>query len=369
MVMSPEAVFVPASLAAQARSLQRDTRIRRDGRPAFARVARLAYTSVMLCTMTRLRRLSTPVTLPPEPLPRTARVALCAAFAATSFFAPPASAQLPQVHKPPTLEGVLAASKPTDWRPLDPQNTLYMQLASGRVVIELAPQFAPAYVANIKKLVRERYFDGLPIERVQDDFVTQWGDPAHTKSLGSAEHSLAAEFMVSFADVPFTPLTDPDTYAPEVGFSNGFPMARDPRIGRAWLVNCYGMVGAGRNDDVESGNGSELYAIIGQAPRQLDRNVALVGRVVQGMELLSSLPRGRGPLGFYTQDGPRITIESIRVAADLPPEQRSRLEVMRTDTPTFQDLIESRRNRRDAWYKVPAGRVDVCNVPIPVRSR
>jgi peptidylprolyl isomerase len=281
----------------------------------------------------------------------------------------PAAAQVPAVHKPPTLDAVLAASKPSDWQPLDPENTLYMLLPSGRVIIELAPQFAPRYVANIKALVREKYFDGLAVERVQDDFVTQWGDADHTKSLGSAEHSVPAEFIISSADVPFTALPDPDTYAPEVGFSGGFPVARDPRIGRAWLVHCYGMVGAGRDNDVDSGNGSELYAVIGQAPRQLDRNVALVGRVVQGMELLSSLPRGKGPLGFYTKDAPRLTIESVRVAADVPAEQRVRLSVMRTDTRTFQEVIESRRNRRDAWYKVPAGRVDVCNVPIPVRSQ
>ncbi len=309
---------------------------------------RLAYTSVMLCI----------------------RIRLCSALATAALMALPAArAQLPEAHKPPTLEGVLAASKPSDWQALDPQNTLYMQLAGGRVVIELAPQFAPEYVANIKKLVRERYFDGLVVERVQDNFVTQWGDPAHTKSLGSAQHSVPAEFMISSADVPFTALTDPDTYAPEVGFSEGFPVARDPRVGRAWLVHCYGMVGAGRNDDVDSGNGSELYAVIGQAPRQLDRNVALVGRVVEGMELLSSLPRGRGPLGFYTPEGPRVRIESIRLAADLPAQQRLKLEVLRTDTSTFQQLVEARRNRRDAWYKVPAGRIDVCNVPIPVRSR
>lgn len=279
------------------------------------------------------------------------------------------AAELPAAHKPATVADIVAASRPSDWKPLDPENTLYMQLPAGRVVIELAPKFAPEYVTNIKTLVREGYFDGLAIERVQDDFVVQWGDPDHRRSLGAAKRSLPAEFVVSARDVPFTPLEDPDTYAPEVGFSGGFPAARDPAVGRAWLVHCYGMVGAGRNDDVESGNGSELYAVIGQAPRQLDRNVALVGRVVRGMELLSSLPRGTGPLGFYTKREQRTRIESMRVAADVPARERSRLEVMRTDTRTFAELIEARRNRRDAWYKVPAGHADVCNIPIPVRPR
>jgi peptidylprolyl isomerase len=294
--------------------------------------------------------------------------AAAAAEPETRKSAPPGS-RAPLVHMPPTEARVVAEAKPSDWRPLDPQNTLYLQLPAGRVVIELAPRFAPQYVANIKKLVRDHYFDGLAMERVQDNFVVQWGDPDHSRSLGTAEKTLPAEFIVSSKDVPFTPLPDPDTYAPEVGFAGEFPAARDPKIGREWLVHCYGMVGAGRDDDVESGNGSEIYAVIGHAPRQLDRNVALVGRVVEGMERLSSLPRGSGQLGFYTSRERRVPIESIRLAADVPPDQRSHLEVLRTDTRTFAALIEARRNRRDSWYKVPAGRIDVCNVPIPARSR
>jgi peptidylprolyl isomerase len=127
------------------------------------------------------------------------------------------------------------------------------------------------------------------------------------------------------------------------------------------------MVGAGRGNDPESGSGAELYVVTGHAPRQLDRNVALVGRVVQGMELLASLPRGSGPMGFYEQPSRHVPIRRVRIAADVPEAERSRLEVLRTDTATFQALVEARRNRRDEWYRVPAGYIDVCNVPIPVR--
>ncbi len=129
------------------------------------------------------------------------------------------------------------------------------------------------------------------------------------------------------------------------------------------------MVGAGRSNEIDSGNGAELYVVIGNAPRQLDRNIALVGRVVQGMEPLSTLPRGTGPLGFYEKPEQYVPIESVRLAADLPAAQRVALEVMRTDTPTFEALVESRRNRQDDWYKVPAGHVDLCNVPVPVRPQ
>jgi peptidylprolyl isomerase len=168
--------------------------------------------------------------------------------------------------------------------------------------------------------------------------------------------------------LPFTPLPDVDGYAPQVGFSGGFPAARDPKSGQAWLAHCYAMVGAGRGDDVESGNGGELYVVIGHAPRQLDGNIALVGRVVQGMERLAALPRGGPNMGFYEQAAQHVPIRRVRVAADLPEAERARLEVLRTDTATFEALVEARRNRRDAWYKRPAGYIDLCNVPIPVRA-
>jgi peptidylprolyl isomerase len=138
-------------------------------------------------------------------------------------------------------------------------------------------------------------------------------------------------------------------------------------MGRAWLVHCYGMVGAGRDNDVDSGGGTELYVVIGQAPRHLDRNVTLLGRVVSGVELLSVMPRGTGPLGRYERPEQYVPLTSLRVAADVPPAQRTNLEVLRTDTPTFLAYLEARRNRHEEWFKVPAGRVDVCNVPVPVR--
>jgi len=271
--------------------------------------------------------------------------------------------------KPLTTAEVLAASTPADWRAIDPQNTVYMDLPSGRVIIELAPQFAPHYVANVEMLARQGYFNGLWVERVQDNYVAQWGDPDNKKPVGNAPRTIAAEFERTSRGLPFMPLAEPDTYAPEVGFSDGLPVAIDPKFGRAWLIHCYGMVGAGRDNDVDSGGGTELYAVIGQAPRHLDRNVTLLGKVVQGMDLLASLPRGKGMLGFYEKPEQRVPIASFKVASDVPESQRTPLEELRTDTQTFTDYIEARRNRHEAWFKVPAGHVDVCNVPIPVRPR
>ena len=268
-----------------------------------------------------------------------------------------------------TTAEVLAESTPADWRLIDPQSTLYMDLPAGRVIIELAPQFAPHYIANVETLARQGYFNGLWVERVQDNYVAQWGDPEGKKPVGNAQRSVAAEFERSSRGLSFMPLAEPDSYAPEVGFSDGFPAALDPKLGRAWLIHCYGMVGAGRDNDVDSGGGTELYAVIGHAPRHLDRNVTLLGRVVQGIELLSSLPRGTGAMGFYEKPEQRVTIKSFKVASDVPEAQRTPLEELRTDTQTFTDYIDARRNRHEEWFKVPAGHIDVCNVPIPVRAR
>src|SRR5437016_9362844 len=280
----------------------------------------------------------------------------------------PAAAEQPP-KKPLTMAEALAASTPAEWRPLDPRNTLYLELAAGRVIIELAPRFAPHYVANVEALAREGYFDGLSIIRAQDNYVVQWGDPDGKKPIRTAQRTLAAEFERSARSLPFTPLPDPDTYAPEVGFADEFPVAVDPKLGRAWLVHCYGMVGAGRDNDVDSGGGTELYVLFRSAPRHLDRNVTLLGRVVSGMERLSVMPRGSGTLGFYERPGERTPIRSLRLAADVPAAERSELEVLRTDTPTFLAYAEARRSRHEEWFKVQAARLDVCNLPIPARPR
>ena len=304
---------------------------------------------------------------------------LCAAgmIASACLLAADAFAADGGLRKPPTMADVIKASKPSDWHALDPANTLYLDLKSGRVVIELAPAFAPNHVANIKALVKEDYFDGLAILRVQDNYVVQWGDPYADARSGeanqprpvkTAKRTLKAEFSIPLNDkLPFVRLPDVDGWAAQTGFSGDFPSARDSKLGQAWLTHCYGTIGVGRDLDADSGGGTELYAVIGPA-RWLERNITAVGRVVQGMELLSSLPRGSAAMGFYDKPGQRVKIERVRLAADVPVAERTNLEIMRTDTPAFAALVESRRNRIDEFYKVPLGHVDVCSVPIPVRA-
>ncbi len=289
---------------------------------------------------------------------------LIAGLLSASPDAPPAAKVWPL-----TLAEVLAATEAGDWRRPDPQQLLYLDLASGeRVVIELAAQFAPEHVANIQTLARGGYYDKLPIVRSQDNYVVQWGDPDGKHDQGKATPNLAAEFSRSGKDAPkFTRLVDGDVYAPEVGFVDGFPSARDPASESLWLAHCYGMVGVGRDEAIDSGNGSELYVVTGHAPRHLDRNVTLVGRVLQGMEALSSLPRGSGAMGFYADGESRPLIRQLRLGTDVPEAERIDLQVLRTDGDAFEAVIKARRHRRESWFHTPTGKVELCNVPLPVR--
>ena len=269
--------------------------------------------------------------------------------------------------KPVTVDELIASSPAQDWRSPDPDNTLYLQVPGGRVVIELAPQVAPAHVTNIKTLVRAHYFDGLAIIRVQDNYVVQWDDADKKHVVPGTVHLVAPEFTAAVNVGHFDPLPEHDVYASEVGFLDGFPAGRDSHSGIVWLAHCYGMVGVGRDDPPES-DGTEMYAVIGNAPRQLDRNVTLVGRILKGAELLASLPRGSGEMGFYTKDEKPVPIVSVRIAADLTPAERTPVEVLRTDSATFHTVLEQRRNRHESWFKFNPGHIDLCNVPLPVRT-
>ena len=295
-----------------------------------------------------------------------AALALCACQsppASTASAIPP-----PPEGNTPSPSEVIAASKAAEWRALDPENTLYMDFPEGRVVIEMAPQFAPSHVANVKALSREGFFVNGAVTRVQDNFVTQWAqaaDPARPAKVGVEK--LNAEFTLPRAAIAsFDILPDPDTYADEIGFINGMTAARD--AASVWLTHCYGMVGVGRENDENSGGGTELYVIIGHSPRNLDRQLTMLGRVVQGMEIMSAFPRGTGDAGFYKTPAEYRRYADIKVAADVPASQRTNLEVMRTDSASFATLVNSRRWRKDDFYKQPVGRIGLCNITVPVRA-
>jgi peptidylprolyl isomerase len=219
-------------------------------------------------------------------------------------------------------------------------------------------------------LARGGYWDGATVYRVQDNYVAQWGlnesDKPWPKGVTAKP---PAEYTRALKGLAITSLGSPDPYAPNAGFADGWPVAYSAKAGWADLVHCYATVGVGRDLSPDTGTGGELYAVIGHAPRQLDRNIALVGRVIDGVDRLSSLPRGTEALGFYKDKAQYVPIASIRLASDMPASERPSYEYMDTRSATFARYLKVRANRHDDFYIRPAGGVDLCNVQVPVRKK
>ncbi len=270
--------------------------------------------------------------------------------------------------KPLTPNDIIAKAPAAAWRPIPADDLLVMDLRNGgRIVIQLAPNFAPVHVANIRALARGGWWDGAAIYRVQDNYVAQWGinEAKRALSAGAVAHP-PHEYTRPARGLVLPPLGSPDPYAKNVGFSRGWPVALYTD-GSASLTHCYGSVGVGRDLHPDTGTGGELYAIIGHSPRQLDRNIAIVGRVVSGIEQLSALPRGSETMGFYKAGSVAKPIVAVALASAMPAAQRPSFQYLDTASPSFARYLHVRKNRNDDFYRVAAGGVDLCNVPVPVR--
>lgn len=157
----------------------------------------------------------------------------------------------------------------------DLENTLYLDLKDGRVVIELLPDIAPKHVARVKELARKGFYDGTPFHRVIEGFMAQGGDPTGSGSGGSDLPDLPAEFT------------------------------RERRFLR-------GTVGAARTSDPNSAN-SQFFIMFAPAPN-LDGQYTIWGQVTSGMEHVDAIKRGSGGSGSVS--GPDKIIH-MRVAADV----------------------------------------------------
>lgn len=260
------------------------------------------------------------------------------------------------------------------WIRIDPDDIMVMDTAVGRMVIQLAPQFAPEHVAAIKALVKAGRFDDGRIVRVQDNYVVQWAarpldgkepvsQPPDVREQRQRPHPLPAEYERSSAGLVFTPSPYRDSYA-EAGWANGWQAARDPATGTTWLAHCYGTVGVGRDMPPDTGDGAELYAVIGHGPRHLDRNIANVGRVLAGIEPHAALPRGTEALGFYKDERQRVKINRVRLASQIAGFPA--WQMMDTASPSFAAVVQARANRTGFFVR-PAGAADLCTLKVPVR--
>ena len=320
---------------------------------------------------------------------------------------------------------VVATASADEWVDIDPADLLVMDLAPDRdgrprrVVIQLLPRpFSQGWVDNIRTLATAHWWDGTSVNRVQDNYVVQWGDASELKPLPTGIKPVpqsayeteqldiqstrsgeprSAEFDADIRDAmqdmlkrdrrhPQAPTPDMvstrtkhavdgwhqrDAYADYVQFDSGWPLGNqgEGADARFWPIHCYGMVGVGRNLPPDTGTGADLYVVIGQATRQLDRNIAVVGRIIAGIERLTSLPRGTGALGFYERAEERVPIRSVRLATELATAEQPQFQYLSTLSTSFRRYIDARANRRDPFYLRPAGGVDICNLPVPIRAR
>ena len=288
---------------------------------------------------------------------------LLALAAATEFAAAP---------RPKPTAGQLAAAAPADaWGAIDPADLVLIDFADGqRAVVWLARDFVPVHVANIRTIARSGWWGDASVYRVQDNYVTQWGDASEKKppAAGIDRHPPAEYEWAWGAHGRAIPNPYRDAYATRTGFAlSGWAVAGDGA--RQWLPHCYGMVGVARDLAPDTGTGGDLYTVIGHAPRHLDRNIALVGRVIDGMAALSALSRGTGGgLGLYEDPKQRVPIKRIVLAADMPVAERPAYQYLRPDAPVFAATLEARANRGGPFFAVPAGAADLCNLMVPVRK-
>ena len=259
---------------------------------------------------------------------------------------------------------ILQNSAPGDWRALDPDDLLYIDLERGRVVVALATQLAPAHVTQIKALAREQFYDGLSFYRVIDGFVAQGGDALETREIKNAAETMTAEFDQTITDeISFNAIKDQDGYADQVGFVDSLPAGIDVADEKIWHLHCTGAFAFGRNNEPDSAS-TEFYITL-QPQRYLDRNLSVFGRVVQGMEHLQALRRVSPPQS--ADDDMGETILSMRIASDLPEAERTALEILDSSTETFAAYYESRRNRPEAFFHFRHNYMDVCQFGVPVR--
>jgi len=248
-----------------------------------------------------------------------------------------------------------------------PENLMVMRMgASKTVVIELAPNYAPQHIANIKHMIKSGFFNGSAVLRVQDNYVTQWGRPDDDpiKPVG-IKTNLPAEYDHERPD-GFQSLPYKDAYAKKIGVADGWAVASDNR--RFWLPHCYGAVAVGRDSVPDTGTGESLYTVIGHSPRHLDRNLTVVGRVIAGMEHLTALPRGTGVLGFYNTLKERTSITKVELMSDLSADKQTGFERLKTEKPIYNQWVKARANRAGPFFLLPFNAIDICHASPPIRE-
>jgi peptidylprolyl isomerase len=239
------------------------------------------------------------------------------------------------------------------WHSIDPGNTLVIDTTKGRMIVALEPRLAPNAVERVKRLARMHVYDGLLMWRVVDqpgfNFV-QTGDPHNHDGDRSALPDLRAEFS---ANIPANQIRFVrDGLAPE-GFLGAVPVGASYAGGkpRVWGAYCAGVMGMGRERDVDSAN-AEIFFMRGTT-RNFDHDYTVVGRIVVGLDVIRAAAVGVPP------KRPDRMLR-VRVLSDLPSSERPSIEAPDTHSAEFDRLVAAARRARGADFSV-------CDISVPVR--
>lgn len=271
---------------------------------------------------------------------------------------------------PATAETATAASAaPVDnaWQLLPQDNLLYLETDQGRIVILLAPQFAPEHVKRVKQLVKSGFYDGVTFYRVIEGFVAQFGVPEHEWGSRAKLTPMKAEFSWPVrGDDPYLLVQRPDLLAEETGFNQGFAVAREQH--QEWLVHCPGVVNMARANEPDTGV-ADIAIMMGQAPRHLDKNMSAFGKVIWGQYAVNRIRRGDpAEGGVISSAAARTVIKQARLGSDLAADRQLQLEMLSTTSSEFSQSLAERRSRTHVFYQHKGnGNMDVCYPQVPVQ--
>ncbi len=257
------------------------------------------------------------------------------------------------------------AAAPADWREVAPGDLLRFDTSEGRILIEMAPEFAPRHVQRISRLAATDFYDGTVFHRVIDTFMAQGGDPWGSGAGGSDLQDLQAEFrarlelgegLVNVGERPVNPRVNADVA--QASYYNGFPIGHQPTElasmtgdGRvlAWILHCPGSTSMARTNDPNTAN-SQFFLMRGTSPH-LDTQYTAWGRVVHGVDTVMALHVGEPP----SEPSQLVRAE---VMSDLPEAERDRAWVMRTDSEAFQTALSEERQAMGRAF-------DICDFSVP----
>ncbi|WP_105190336.1 peptidylprolyl isomerase [Pseudoalteromonas sp. T1lg48] len=251
---------------------------------------------------------------------------------------------------------IMAAAEASDWRQVDSNNLMILTLESGAVYLEVNPLLAPKHVLRLRELAKSGFYKGLSMYRFVEGFVAQGGAGEQETDIAPLQQEFVSHTKQPLAlDIK---VNDNDGYAPRSGFINGFAVGQNEAGTQTWQLHCMGALGMARGNGVDSAT-SEFYVVIGHAPRYLDKNITVFGRVLAGMEHLQRLQR---PGSKQTPFNPII---DLQFADQLAPEQRPKIRVMRTDSERFQALVAARKSRPEEWFVATPNYIDTCAMAVP----